>query len=540
MRLAVLVVQLALWASWAAAFYPFTPVWLKEKEEVRALGEARRNVNGLHASGFSLEIEKKAGYTSTSPSERAAQDAARLSTKYEERHPAKTAPDGALEKRANQYQVMEAAGSGKPMTAGIDQDGTDYSYFVKVQLGSKGKQMYMLVDTGAGSSWVMGSSCTVKACQMHNTFGPSDSNTFEANSKDFSISYGSGTVGGKLAADTITLAGVSFKYQFGLASQTSDDFGHFAFDGILGLSMSQGANDNFLKTMAEARKFDKNVFCIALNRASDGTNTGEIKFGSTNPDKYTGDITYTPVSAKDGDWAIPIDDIAYDGKKAQVGGVKSYIDTGTSFIFGPEDMVKKLHSVIPGSQSSDGMTYTVPCDSTKPLTLTFSGVDFMISPKDWISPEATSGKCTSNIYGRDVVKGSWLLGDTFLKNVYTVFDKDQNRIGFANLAGVRSKQSSSGAVTTPIAPTQTSGNSASGSATTFSTGITSRPNGSSQSIKPTQGLGGHETQSTAGTAAGGADKPMETSKSGAAGGNSQLNARLAAVMFIAALLALVA
>lgn len=450
MRPAVPLVQLALWSSLASAFYPFTPDWVKEKEEVRTLGEARRSVDGHDASGISFEIEKKAGHVSTPahavdcsvlvlmciamqaltpPSERAARDAARLSAKYEGRRPAQTAPDGALGKRANQYQVMQAADSGKAMTAGLDQDGTDYSYFVKVQLGSKGKAMYMLVDTGAGSSWVMGSSCTDKACLMHNTFGPGDSNTFEANSKDFSISYGSGSVAGKLAADTIALAGVSFKFQFGLASKTSEDFAHFAFDGILGLSMSQGANENFLQTMSEARKLDKNVFCIALNRASDGTNTGEIKFGSTNPDKYTGDITYTPVSTQDGDWAIPIDDIAYGGTKAKVGGVKSYIDTGTSFIFGPEDMVKKLHSTVPGYESSDGMTYTVPCDSTKPLTLTFSGVDFTISPKDWISPKDASGKCTSNIYGHEVVKGSWLLGDTFLKNVYTVFDKDQNRIG---------------------------------------------------------------------------------------------------------------
>ncbi|PNY29633.1 Aspartic-type endopeptidase ctsD [Tolypocladium capitatum] len=513
MRPAVPLVQLALWASLASAFYPFMPDWLKEKEEIHIRGEARRNVDWPDASGISFEMEKKAGDTSVPPLQRAARDAARLSAKYQGRRLAKTAPDGALAKRANQFPVMEAVDPGNALAAGIHQDGTDYSYFVKVQLGSKGKPMSMLVDTGAGSSWVMGSDCTDKACLMHNTFGPSDSNTFQANSKPFAIAYGSGTVEGKLAADTISLAGVSFTYQFGLASKTSEDFTHFVFDGILGLSMSQGANDNFLKSLADAHKLDKNVFCVALNRASDGTNTGEIRFGSANPTKYTGDVTYTPVSAKDGDWAIPIDDFAYGGKKAQVGGIKSYIDTGTTFIFGPADMVKKVHSVIPGSESSDGSTYTVPCDSTKPLTLTFSGVDFKISPQDWISPKDNAGKCTSNIYGHEVVKGSWLLGDTFLKNVYTIFDKDQNRIGFANLAGSHSEQYGSGAVTTPNPPSQTSGKPASGSAATFSTGVTT---------------------------AGGADKPTVTSKSGAACDSSQQNAKLAAVSFIAALLALVA
>ena len=323
---------------------------------------------------------------------------------------------------------MESSVSGKAMVAGIDQDGTDYSYFVRVQLGSKETELLMLVDTGAGSSWVMGSKCTDKACGMHTLFGAGDSTSAKVESKTFSISYGSGTVQGTLATDTISVAGITLPYQFGLATKTSDDFTHFAFDGILGLSMSQGANDNFLKSLADAKKLDHNLFGIYLNRAADGTNTGEIMFGSPNQDKYKGDITYTSVGSNDGDWAIQIDDMSYNGKKSSAGGVLSYIDTGTSFIFGPQDLVKKLHSVIPGASSSDGVTYYVPCDS-KSVTLTFSGVDFDISPKDWISPKDDSGKCTSNVYGHEVVSGAWLLGDTFLKNVYSVFDKDQKRVG---------------------------------------------------------------------------------------------------------------
>ncbi|GJN73363.1 hypothetical protein PLIIFM63780_007427 [Purpureocillium lilacinum] len=519
--------QLALWTSSASAFFPFTPDWLQEQDATISAREASRNVDGEGASGFSLGLQRKPDLTSTKPAERAAQEAKRLATKYGRSRSAQaeTRPDVA--KRSNQYQVMEAATPSNDMTAGINQDGADYSYFVTVKLGSKGKSMYMLVDTGAGSSWVMGSSCTDKACTMHNTFGPGDSNTFQTANKDFSISYGSGTVRGTLATDTISLAGVSFTYNFGLASNTSDDFTRFAFDGILGLSMSQGANDNFIKSMGDAKKLDKNMFSIALNRASDGTNTGEIRFGSTNSDKYTGDITYTSVSSSDGDWAIPIDDMAYGGSKAQAGGVKSYIDTGTSFIFGPADLVKKVHSVIPGSESSDGLTYTVPCDSNKPLTLTFSGVDFTISPTDWVSPKDSSGKCTSNVYGHEVVTGAWLLGDTFLKNVYAVFDKDQKRIGFAKLAGASKTSSSS------ISSKGTA--SATGTSTTLVTGVSSQ-----QSGKPTMGLGGHETQTTGTTATGDAVKPSETSHSAAPAGGARISTKLCTGMVMAALVAALA
>lgn len=323
---------------------------------------------------------------------------------------------------------MEAETPDGKLSAGIDQDGTDYSYFVEVGIGSNKKKLYMLVDTGAGSSWVMGSDCTSDACSSHTTFGSADSTTLETSSDPFSIAYGSGKVSGNLAKDTFNLAGMSFEYQFGLTTTTSDQFSSFAFDGILGFSLNTGANENFLGAVADANELEQNIFCIALNRAADGTNNGEIRFGSVNEDKFTGDITYT--SLEDGDdWAIQLGDMTYDGNKANVGGVPSYIDTGTSFIFGPPDSVTALHSLIPGAQSSDNTTWTVPCDSDKNLTINFSGAEYDISAKDWISPKSKSGTCTSNIYGHEVVQGAWLLGDTFLKNVYAVFDKDKRRIG---------------------------------------------------------------------------------------------------------------
>lgn len=338
--------------------------------------------------------------------------------------------DSELAKRDNEYEVMEAVEPKGKFTEGVNQDGTDYSYFIEVDIGSKKKPIYMLIDTGAGSSWVMGSDCTSKACATHNTFGPDDSDSLELINKPFNIAYGSGKVSGVLAKDNIHVAGMNLKYQFGLATNTSDQFVQFAFDGILGLAMNKGANENFLSTLEASGNIDKNMFCISLNRASDGTNEGEISFGSPNRDKYSGKITYTSLpDGKDSDWAIKMDDMGYNGKDAKVGGIRTFIDTGTSFMFGSSENVKKLHALIPGAETSDDTTYKVPCDSKGNLTVTFSGVDYVISPKDWVSPPNKDGECTSNIYGYEVVEGAWLLGDTFIKNVYAIFDADERRIG---------------------------------------------------------------------------------------------------------------
>ncbi|KAF4999815.1 hypothetical protein FGRMN_2195 [Fusarium graminum] len=501
MRPGALLAQLVL-ASSANAFFPYNPSWRVDVGQ-RKMGRSTKSVGN---GGVRMDIKQRSPQSSQPLSERAAHEAARLIAKYT----GGTVPEGsALAKRDNEYDVMKATESTKKHTQGVDQDGTDYSYFIEVEVGSEKKPMYMLIDTGAGSSWVMGTSCTSKACSMHNTFGPGDSDSLEMSKTSFNIAYGSGKVSGTWGNDTITVAGMSIDYQFGLTDTTSDQFLQFPFDGILGLAINKGSKNNFLNALAESKEVDKNMFCVALNRADDGTNKGEISFGTPNSDKYTGEISYTSIG-EDNDWAIEMDDMGYNGKKADVGGMRSFIDTGTSFMFGSPDSVKKVHALIEGAESGDGTTYTVPCDSNGNLTIAFSGVDYVISPKDWISPPNKEGKCTSNLYGFEVVKGAWLLGDTFIKNVYAVFDADERRIGFAASAitsGSSDEEEGSSSTETKSSskPTKTS-------ADAEESGITTSPHTKATSV-PDMGLGKESVSS--GSATADSSQPSETKDSSA-------------------------
>jgi hypothetical protein len=427
--------------------------------------------------------------------------------------------DGAsrVVKRANQYSVVAPVAPAQTKAVGIHQDGTDFSYFVQVKVGSKDKPLYMLVDTGAGTTWVPSSTCVSSTCSLHDTLGPGDSTTLSITTTKFDIAYGSGTVSGRLATDSFAVAGIKMSYQFGLAEQTSDAFAHFPFDGILGLSMAKGKNQNFLSAIKDTKQLSSNLFCIYLNRNADGPNTGELSFGATNPAKFTGNIVYSPVSPKAlGDWAITMEAVSYDGKKVDSINISKaklgYIDTGTSYVFGPPADVYALHMLIPGATSTDNQTYTVPCDSTKPLAFTFAGVSYTVSPKDWISAPTSNGICTSNIYGREVVpNGDWLLGDLFIKNVYAVFDADKQSVGMYPILpkclvafnkaplGFANRAALPAAAETPkpagSTPTPTPSKLES---TSSSTGITPVPTQPSSS-KPAQGLSGHETSGTAGT-----------------------------------------
>ncbi|RWA11579.1 hypothetical protein EKO27_g3529 [Xylaria grammica] len=384
---------------------------------------------------------------------------------------------GVIADRASGYKIVKAEDPTFKHSAGIDQDGTDYSYFAEVELGSEAKRLYMLLDTGASTTWVMGSTCTSKACTIHNKFGPDDSKTYNDTGKDYSVEYGTGSVRGHVVEDSLALAGLSVTLPFGVANTTSDQFLQFPFDGILGLASS---SDTWLSAVMDAKLIDSNMFGISLSRNSDGTNDGEIVFGAVNPAKYTGDITYSSVKSNSA-WTIPMDGITISGESAGITGRSAYIDTGTSFVFGPPDDVEAMYKLIPGSSSSDGSSYTIPCDTDREVAFTFSGESWKVSSKDFVSGPNSDGKCTGNIYGIEYVSGGWLLGDVFLKNVYSVFDVDNGRIGFAAKA---TSESSKPSTTTTTASTATS-------ASAVSTSSASSP----AQTDMASGLNGHEAPS---------------------------------------------
>lgn len=426
----------------------------------------------------------------------------------------------------NSYSVSEPITPTAPNSTGIYQYGPDYSYFVRARVGSARQSFYMLLDTGAANSWLMGSDCESAACRMHNNLDPSSSSTWQTENRAFSISYGTGDLTGIVGRDTVSLAGFTVDMSFGLANYTHNDFSHFAFDGILGLTMSASVTGTFLQTIKARRLLDRLMFSVSLNRDSDGRNDGQVTFGGVDETKYTGDISFTNVQSPEkeaGEWAIPLAGVGANGKPAGVANRLAYIDTGTSFVFAPPDDLAALFKLVPGATSyrnGDYVEYRVPCNTKLPISLTFSGVRYDISPADWVV--GRGDHCISRLYGYEIREGTWLLGDTFLKNVYSVFDADNMRIGFASKPAPPPKPTSTSA--RPLATTATSLVSPSAS------GDSARP------IMP--GFSGQETTSDSAaveTATGAATNPTQT----ALGGELRSSPYLA-ILGITAVIAMVA
>jgi hypothetical protein len=269
----------------------------------------------------------------------------------------------------------------------------------------------------------------------------------------FSVAYGTGSVKGVQGTDTVHLGSISVPLTFGLAQSVSDEFLSYPMDGILGLgrpdtvkSGTTGVNaPSLMDTLISQKIISSKLYGLALWRSADGgSNDGEINFGSPDTSRYDGNLNYiSAITSTNGFWEIPIADAGVDGKKVGLTGRTAIIDSGTSFILMPKSDAAKLHQAIPNS-SQNGETFTVPCDATNKVQIVFGSITYNISPKDYVGSPSGSD-CASNIIGRQVFSSSqWLVGDVFLKNVYTVFDYDQQRVGL----GVKGASVSKVATTT--------------------------------------------------------------------------------------------
>jgi len=89
------------------------------------------------------------------------------------------------------------------------------------------------------------------------------------------------------------------------------------------------------------------------------------------------------------------------------------LDTGIKV---STDMARLLYSGVPGSSAVTSTVWSIPCNSTFPITLTFGDKPFMINERDSIVKLA-NGTCHGVVTGgaQDVAQ----VGAPFLRNVYT-------------------------------------------------------------------------------------------------------------------------
>lgn len=359
-------------------------------------------------------------------------------------------------RRDNIYRIIKSKEPSQENSVAIDQDanadgvGYDRSYMVGITIGDSKEEYHLLLDSAASNTWLMGAACDTKACGTHALFGNEDSSSLKVSSERFEVEYGTGKVLGVLATDTVNIGpGLSPTLSFGLATDVSDEFYSFPMDGILGIGRGtdvEGDVDSpqVMDVLKSSSLINSRLYGVHLHRAEDGLNDGELNFGAPNTDRYDGDLNNVPlVDNKDGFWEIKVEGLGIDDDEVDTDARTAIIDTGTAFIFMPKPDAVALHDLIPGSKEATVEAFTIPCDTDKKLWIRFGGQKYSISTADWVGDNLGGNTCGSNIIGRQTFGDSqWLVGDVFLKNVYTVFDIDGAQVGFGVKDGSEGKPSS--------------------------------------------------------------------------------------------------
>uniref|UniRef100_A0A2K5HKE9 Peptidase A1 domain-containing protein n=1 Tax=Colobus angolensis palliatus TaxID=336983 RepID=A0A2K5HKE9_COLAP len=229
-------------------------------------------------------------------------------------------------------------------------------------------------------------------------------------SKTVSINYGTSSMTGILGYDTVKVGGISDTNQiFGLSETEPGFFLYFApFDGILGLAYpsisSSGATPVFDNIWNQGL-VSQDLFSVYLSA----------------------DLHLLLALS-----------ITMNGKTiACAEGCQAIVDTGTSLLTGPTSPIANIQSDIGASENSDGeMAVSCSAISSLPdIVFTINGVQYPLPPSAYILQ--SQGSCTSGFQGMDVTTESgelWILGDVFIRQYFTVFDRANNRVGLAPVA----------------------------------------------------------------------------------------------------------
>uniref|UniRef100_A0A8C6Z4D9 cathepsin E n=1 Tax=Nothoprocta perdicaria TaxID=30464 RepID=A0A8C6Z4D9_NOTPE len=304
----------------------------------------------------------------------------------------------------------------------------DMQYFGRISIGSPPQNFTVIFDTGSSNLWVPSMYCVSPACEAHPRFQPAKSRTYELVGTPFSIQYGTGSLTGVIGSDQVTVEGLTVASQ-GFAESVSEPGKTFldaAFDGILGLAYPALAVDGVtpvFDNMMAQNLVELPMFSIYMSSNPDAAEGGELLFGGFDPSRFVGTLQWVPVT-RQGYWQIQVDAIQVGATVAFcASGCQAIVDTGTSLLTGPSEDIKEMQKYI-GAVPMEG-EFAVDCStmsSMPDVTFIINGVAYSLSAQDYL------------LMGLDMAPPTgplWILGDVFIRRFYTVFDRGNNRVGFA-------------------------------------------------------------------------------------------------------------
>jgi hypothetical protein len=329
-------------------------------------------------------------------------------------------------------------------------DNLETLYFANASLGTPQQKFRFHIDTGSSDLWANAKSSSLckqrgDLCAESGTYDANSSSTYEYVNSLFNISYVDGSgASGDYAKDTLHFGGKTIKgLQFGIGYQSSSP------EGILGIGYAINEVQvnraglkpypNLPQLLANEGVINTNAYSLWLNDLD--ASTGSILFGGVDNEKYEGELQKIPIIPTQGVFAefiIAMTAMGMNGAEGSIFNdevVPVLLDSGSSLMYLPDSIVEGLYQQFNAQYDPSQGAAFVDCnqaENSATLQFTFSGVTISVPMNELVIVAGSQGNEPICILGIGPAGSSTcVLGDTFLRSAYVVYDLDNNQIALA-------------------------------------------------------------------------------------------------------------
>ncbi|KAL6818048.1 acid protease [Trichoderma sp. SZMC 28013] len=321
-------------------------------------------------------------------------------------------------------------------------NGTFYS--IDIEVGTPDQLVSLLFDTGSSELWVnpnCNKASNPSLCQQLGHFDSARSSAFNDTGIKPVIGYGSGYVNMTYDYEAVKIDSAKLRNQlFGVVFD-----GEPENCGIIGAGANlRGWDDpypTFINTLAQQGFTNSRAYSLDLRSIE--TQRGSVIFGGIDTGKFSGHLEKRPIipaeQSPDGAtrfW-IYLDGITVSTENGtevaafdKVDGQPVLLDSGATLSSLPGPIVNELLKGFPSAQAR-GPLYQVDCPlpgSIGAVNFKFGKVIIKVSLEDFIL-QVDESSCALGVQQNDEMS---VLGDTFLRAAYVVYDWDNRNIHLAN------------------------------------------------------------------------------------------------------------
>jgi hypothetical protein len=283
------------------------------------------------------------------------------------------------------------------------------------------------------------------------SYSANDSSTYKYVGSYFNISYVDGSgADGDYVSDTFTLGSTTLqRLQFGVGYTSTSS------EGILGIGYevnevqvgraSLAKYNNLPAQLVADGLIASNAYSLWLNDLD--ASTGSILFGGVDSDQFEGELATLPIQAQSGVFAeflVTLTGVSLGGTVIASNQAQAVLlDSGSSLTYLPDAISEAIFEQVGAQYDSSQGTAFVPCSiasNSSTLDFTFSSPTIKVSMDELViqvtsangRPLTFSDGTRACVFGIAPAGSSTaVLGDTFIRSAYLVYDLANNEISIA-------------------------------------------------------------------------------------------------------------